>query len=176
MIRGEPPPPGTDLELLLTAPPPPPPPPPEEENQAEATSASYSVPGPPEGLQSVETSRMDDIDGVEMSDEHAYQDMEISESNVNTGESKGEASIIARGPQMFSENQYSSYYDSSTAMPEQFQDGAQYFAEGGDEISGAMGSGAMTDAVAEKKKKKKDKVCMEDLLESITSRLFIIDV
>lgn len=165
VIRGEPPPPGTDLEFLLTAPPPPPPP--VEEDMEEETYSSYDVPGPPEG----HLPCIDDIDGEIMEDESDFQvDAEASEcgSNIDVKEQCNETetvpvdpSIIARPPQIFTDNQYPSYYDPN-AISEQYQESGQYYSEGGADMPVAMETAAFGDVASsqlekERKKKKKEK-------------------
>lgn len=156
VIRGEPPPPGTDLEFLLTAPPPPPPPIEEEE-----TGASYDVPGPPEGLLS--NGSLDGIDGVAMEDGNDYSEVVQSDRNEQYNESDmnlTDPTIIARPPQIFTDNAYSSYYDANTGSSEQYQDMGPYYSESSADVLNAMETAATGDAASsqqEKKKKKKEK-------------------
>ena len=169
VIRGEPPPPGTDLEFLLTAPPPPPPPI-EEENYP-----SYDVPGPPEGHQRTELEETDDIDGVVMEEGNDFCDESeiVQTENDNMNEQYDETGteadtdmvdpmVIARPPQIFTENPYSSFYDPNTAVSEQYQETGQYYMDSGIDMTTSMETPATGEAASsqqdrEKKKKKKEK-------------------
>lgn len=172
MIRGEPPPPGTDLEFLLTAPPPPPPPM-EDENYP-----SYDVPGPPEGHQGTELEETDDIDGISMEEGNDFCDeseiVQTENDNMNeqyddTGTEADtdmvDPTVIARPPQIFTENPYSSYYDPNTVVSEQYQETGQFYMDSGVDMMHSVETSAVGDAATsqqdrEKKKKKKEKVTL----------------
>lgn len=139
---------------------------------------SYDVPGPPEGHQRTELEETDNIDGVAMEEGNDFCDEsdivqsendgmneQYDETVTETDTSLEDPMVIARPPQIFTENPYSSYYDPTTVVSEQYQETGQFYMDSSVDMmtsmdTSATGEAAISPQDREKKKKKKEKVLL----------------